>query len=153
MTTAVSGQNRRRIVVQGRAAGPVGEQCILEVTANALWLDDHRLARGADEQRIRCVKLHDAIDIRRRKCLGISRTASASSLGPAFAADESNPSKATTDRIARIFSSLIDIPDHLRNGICSLLFTPDRVNRNAICWDVQSPNPSAAAPGRNRKDS
>jgi hypothetical protein len=64
------GQNHRRMVIEGRAAGPVGEQCILEVTANALWLDHHCLAGRADEQRIRCVKLHDPVDIRSWECLG-----------------------------------------------------------------------------------
>ena len=39
------------MIIEGRAAGPVGEQRILEVTANPFWLDDHRLAGRADEQR------------------------------------------------------------------------------------------------------
>ena len=64
------GHSHRVLVIERRAAGPVCEQCILEVTANSLWFDDHRLAGRADEQRIRRVQLHDAIDIRSRKCLG-----------------------------------------------------------------------------------
>ena len=63
-------QSHRYVIPECRASWPVVQKRILEVSANTLWFDHDRLAARAEEQCIRSVKPHDAINVRIREGLG-----------------------------------------------------------------------------------
>src|SRR4051812_38803082 len=92
-------QHDCRVLSQLRSAWPVVEKRVFEVGANSFCFDHDGLARGSHKQGIRSMELHDGIDIGICECLRpFLSTCSASSFGPAIAADESDTSKVTADR-------------------------------------------------------